>query len=391
MNAPICHVAFVGCLSNRSDANRLMAFLIRQGYVLGSAEDADLIIVMTCGFSHLKQRQSVGRISDLVRRSKPQARVWVGGCLPSISPSLLDPFPVERCFSPRTLPVPDDFSEAYLSDAVDRDLETHCDSQQHPPYLLRVATGCLDRCSYCAIRNATGSLRSRQTSSLLEEVSQSVGAGALEFYVLGEDIGAYGADCGTTLLSLLTALTRQFPWIRLHLGSIHPRWLATHLDDIRQAFSLPTVVPKASLPVQSGSDRILRIMRRGYRVDQYLRSVEMLQRQLPHIKIATDFLVGFPSETDTDFRETVDLLKRIRFSYVDCFRYDAHPGTPAYRMPGQLPEPVINERHRALSLEVIRHHLRAQGVDSTEALEAFLCNECSMIPLNVNSDFCQAT
>lgn len=373
------HILNLGCLSNRADGNRITASMLAAGWVWGQCESADLIIVMTCGYSSAQQTESAAAIKQVSSTMKLGARLWVGGCLPSINSSLFEDVRLERCFSPREV------EELASQSANLHPVPTSISGLPEGAHLIRIATGCNYNCSYCVIRKATGSLRSRPLSEIVDESLGATQTGARFLYLVSEDVGGYGRDAGTTILDLVKEInTACGVKTRLLLGSIHPQWLIRDVQLFVRLFQCESVVKKASIPIQSGSNRILRLMNRHYSVAEIETALAEFLNGCPDCELATDLIVGFPGESLDDFYETLGLLQRWAFASLDAFIFDAHPGTAAYLMPDQLDVQEKHRRHQELCLEFTRKYLRQKDINSEAGLRAFLADPSSFIPLNTN-------
>lgn len=383
------HLAQAGCLSNKADGIRIAAFLSAKGWRWARVEDADLVVAMTCGFTHIQQRDARTQLEALSVKLRPGALFWIGGCLPSINPSMLDGMRFDRLFSPRNLDVFESLPglESRFKDVVSsRHAHTNAGIPETAA-LIRVSTGCMDRCSYCTIWRATGRLQSRPITSIVQEARMAAADGATVAHLVGEDLGCYGFDIGVDLLDLCKELEARVPNLKLFLASIHPRHFIARVDRIAKAFSLTNVGGRLSLPVQSGSDRILGLMRRGHGIAELLHAVDAFVSEAPNVELATDFIVGFPSESDDDFDQTVQVLRRLPFRYVDCFVFDEHAGSAASRLNGKVPLDARNQRHRILLIETARKMLTLKGVSSENGLVRFMDDSGAFLPINSNVEY----
>jgi len=252
---------------------------------------------------------------------------------------------------------------------------------------MRISTGCLDACSFCAINKATGRLKSKNPHQIIQELGHVTGKDIKAVYFLGEDVGAYGHDIGTDIFLLIREVLKQFPSTKFHLGSINPRHIIKETRKFIELFEHSSVEKRISMPVQSGSDRILKLMNRQYCIHEYLETVYSVLDKINDIEIATDFIVGFPSESESDFEATIDLLEKIDFTYVDCFRFDSQQNTPGSILKNQLPEGLINERHRALCFKIIKKLIKKKGIKNENSLSLFLKDKDNQLSLNTNSIF----
>jgi len=373
------YILNLGCLSNRADGNRIAAAMLSAGWVWRQYESADFVIVMTCGYSQYQQAESAAALKQVSSTMKFGARLWIGGCLPSINSSLLDNLSPEKCFSPR------DVDELVSQSAYFNPIPTSISGLPEGAHLVRIATGCFNNCSYCVIPRATGSLRSRPLSEIVDESIGATEAGARFLYLVSEDVGGYGRDAETTILHLVKEInTACGVETRLLLGSIHPQWLIRDVQLFVRLFQCESVVAKASIPIQSGSDRILQLMNRHYSVAEIEAALAKFLNGCPDCELSTDLIVGFPGESLEDFHQSLSLLQRWTFASIDAFVFDAHPGTPAFLLPDHLDVQEKHRRHQELCLEFTRQYLCQKGINSEADLSAFLADPSAFIPLNTN-------
>ncbi|HET6503637.1 MAG TPA: MiaB/RimO family radical SAM methylthiotransferase, partial [Amycolatopsis sp.] len=213
---------------------------------------------------------------------------------------------------------------------------------------VSISVGCNNTCTFCIVPSLRGKERDRRPGEILAEVEALVAEGVLEVTLLGQNVNSYGVEFGDRLAfgKLLRACGAIDGLERLRFTSPHP---AAFTDDVIDAMAeTPAVCPQLHMPLQSGSDRLLREMRRSYRSARYLSILEKVRAALPDAAITTDIIVGFPGETEEDFQATLDVVRQARFSSAFTFQYSRRPGTPAAEMAGQLPKQVVQERYDRL-------------------------------------------
>lgn len=219
--------------------------------------------------------------------------------------------------------------------------------EQGPTFNIRVAQGCNSQCSYCAIRFAVGPLTSKPLDIILSEFERGLEAGFRKYYLLADDVGAYGEDIGSSVLELLTTLLNHPGSFRISMHDVNPQWFVRYFDQLRELFvANAEKIGFVGIPVQSGSDRVLKLMRREYTKSDLTRCLTELRHHLPNLVMMTHVMVGFPGETDEDLAETIDLIRTARFNAWTVYSYDDRPGTPSASMPDQIPERVKHRRAR---------------------------------------------
>jgi threonylcarbamoyladenosine tRNA methylthiotransferase CDKAL1 len=215
--------------------------------------------------------------------------------------------------------------------------------------IIPISLGCLGACTYCKTKHSRGHLRSYLPEEILARVRRAIASGAAQIWITSEDSGAYGKDIGTDLPSLLRGIIAILPErVMLRIGMANPQHILEHLDAMADILNHPQVFSFIHLPVQSGSDRVLRAMKRGYTVAEFQRAVDTLTARVPGLLVATDIICGFPGETREDFCETLKLVERNAFPIINVSQFYPRPGTPAARMR-RVPTEEVKRRSTELT------------------------------------------
>lgn len=355
-----------GCQMNVYDSARMAELLAPLGYAETSeAGEADLVILNTC---HIREKAAEKVYSELgrLRQAKAAAAeagrrmtVTVAGCVAQAEgEEMRRRAPVvDLVVGPQTYHrLPELIAQVERGQGGLTDTEFPLESKfdllpkargpQGVSAFLSVQEGCDKFCSFCVVPYTRGAEVSRPVGEILAEADSLIAGGAQEITLLGQNVNAYhglGPDGRTWgLASLLRALAE-------HAGITRLRYTTSHPSDMDEALiqahgELEVLMPFLHLPVQSGSDRILRAMNRRHKVEDYRRTVEGLRRARPDLALSSDFIVGFPGESERDFEETLALVAEIGFAQAYSFKYSARPGTPAAALPGQVPEEIKSER-----------------------------------------------
>ena len=350
-------VVTFGCRVNQADSFTIEEELRRRGDVSATPEDADLVVVNTCSVTASADqgaRQTIRRIA----RSNPDVRVVVTGCYATRRPDEVSQLPnVVRVIANdrkeslvRLLAAEGQLTTAERFAGADGP----CGFALEPgvagrtALTLRVQTGCDQYCTYCIIPSTRGTGRSRTIANVLQEVSRAVDAGYREIAITGVHLGSYGRDIGdgTDLTRLISALSQWPDDVLFRISSLEPMDCTPTIIDI--AAQSPRIAPHFHLPLQHGSDVMLRAMRRPYSAANFRRVVETIHAQLPNAAIGTDVIVGFPGETDTDFAATVGVLESLPLAYAHVFPYSDRPGTAASALASKVDGSVIRERARVV-------------------------------------------
>lgn len=367
---PTAYLVTLGCKVNQCDTEALAEGLRAAGWrVLFSIEekapDPDVIVVNSCAVttrSEAKSRQAARRLM----RRHPRSRVVLAGCYPQIAPEAVQAIEglagvagTDRVSTIRMLTelasTAGDGPRAAGPAAVPGrpPLPAHFEDlpvSAHPGRVrafLKVQEGCPGGCTYCVVPLARGLPRSRPLSAALDQAARLVGGGAREIVLTGIQLGLYGRDLGGVDLADLVLSCLSLPGlVRLRLSSLEPGDVSERL--LSALSSSPKACPHLHIPLQSGSDAVLRRMGRPYGTDEYREMAESARRLLPGIALSTDVIAGFPGETGNEFEETAGFIREIGFMRLHVFPFSRRPGTIAAELPDQLPGRVREERSRAL-------------------------------------------
>ena len=343
-----------GCQMNESDSERIAWLLTRRGYKGTSDEtEADLIILNTCAVRDSAERKvwgKLGRLKDLKRR-KPDLLIAVGGCMAqSYGEEIIRRFPhVDLVFGTRSfVKLPDLIDERLSAGRAVVDLSEPTPFQFTPQLRgngikawVSISTGCDNFCSYCIVPYVRGRETHRPVDEILGEIEGLAREGYKEITLLGQNVNSYRWK--DVSFSELLRMANEIGGIeRIRFITSHPKDVP---DDLIEAMAeLEKVCEHLHLPAQSGANSILRRMNRRYTRERYLDIVRKLRREIPHAAITSDFIVGFPGESEEDFEETLSLVEEVRFDYAFCYRYSDRPGTKAASMEGKIPEHLKRRR-----------------------------------------------
>jgi tRNA-2-methylthio-N6-dimethylallyladenosine synthase len=323
---PKYHIWTIGCQMNKAESERLGSFFEQLGYQpTATAEDTDIIVLNSCVVRQSAENRVVNKLHTLkpLKKSRPEVTLAVTGCLVNSSTARLQKnFPhVDHFFKAGDYP-------QWLGKAEPGQI-----SPRHPApnTFVPIIQGCNNFCSYCIVPYRRGREKSRPVAEIVGEVKGLVGRGAREVTLLGQNVDSYGHDLPDRpeLADLLMALNDTDGLTRLRFLTNHPKDMSSRLIEV--IARMDKVCEQINLPVQAGSNEILQAMRRGYTVEQYRRLVSEIRDKIPGVALSTDVIVGFPSESERQFRQTVDLLAELRFDTVHVAAYSPRPGTTAAR------------------------------------------------------------
>jgi len=356
---PRFFITVFGCQMNKLDGELLEGLFVERGWdAAESARDADVVVFLGCSVrQHAEDRllSRVGRLKFL-KRKRPQMVVAVGGCIAQVRrEEILKRLPfVDLVVGPGSLLRLPELSEALLAGAkrpvccyerLDKEFDGHRRPKGGLSAFLRVMRGCSRACAYCVVPRARGPAVSRPPDAILSEAQKLADAGVKEIVLIGQDVSAYrfGDVDFPRLLQLVAQIEgpKRFGFVTSHPLSVSTRLFEVMADN-------PRISRYLHMPAQSGSDRILRLMRRGYSANHYIQTVQTARSIVGDLEVASDFIVGFPTETEEDFAATLKLLHHCAFINSFIFKYSPRPYTLAAKMEDDVPSSVKKERNLRL-------------------------------------------
>ncbi len=359
------HIRTYGCQMNERDSESVAAVLVRNGLTAAESEaDADILIFNTCSVREQAERKAIGKIGLMkkLKAEKPGLLIGVIGCMAeNYKEKLIGDMPhIDFVAGTDKLDlIPSIIAEEIVRrrhiaetgiDLAFMGIPDHLDDGS-PSAFVSIMRGCSRFCSYCVVPFVRGGERSRSMDSVIEEVEKLAGIGKKEVMLLGQNVAAYGLDGQkpsdeSPFAELLQRLSAIEGLRRIRFTSPHPAYFNGKLIDA--IASLPKVCRNIHLPMQSGSDRILRMMNRPYSSAQYLQIARSLKIKVPEITFSTDVIVGFPTETEEDFKATRELMELIAFDNAYIFKYSPRKGTAAADLKDDVPTEVKEERNQIL-------------------------------------------
>ncbi len=392
----VCIAYGLGCPRAAVDSARLSEYVRANRWpVANRIEEADVILVTLCGYNADQEERSIHLLDSADRRRKPGSKLVVVGCLAGIAADrlrasydadLVPPVdgadldgilgatvPLDAIADPNEIEPYIRSAESYLDDTdrhpgdgrvksvmrralVDSGARELLRRRQWKRELIhlvrrervfsiRVAEGCAGQCTFCAIRFAAGPLRSKPLEAVLSEFDAGLAGGYKHFRLIAGDLGCYGQDIGTTVAELLHLMMQRTGDFELTLLDFNLKWFIAYSDSLLDVLSRNRArLRSLTLPMQSGSDRVLQRMRRGHTARDAQTALRALRQACPQVDLNTQVLVGFPGETEDDFEDTLKVLRAVRFDWVQFYDYQDRPGTEASDMPGKVARDVIRAR-----------------------------------------------
>ncbi|AEI09559.1 2-methylthioadenine synthetase [Corynebacterium resistens DSM 45100] len=358
-----------GCQMNVHDSERLSGLLEDNGYIpVGEGQTPDVVVFNTCAVRENADNRLYGTLGQMkaVKDSHPGMQIAVGGCMAQKdkqtvvkkAPWVDVVFGTHNLGSLPTLLARSAHNERAEVEIVDslEEFPSVLPAKRESAYAgwVSVSVGCNNTCTFCIVPSLRGKEQDRRPGEILAEVKALVDQGVSEVTLLGQNVNAYGVNFSDPELErdrgafakLLRACGEIEGLERLRFTSPHP---AEFTDDVIEAMAeTPVVCPQLHMPLQSGSDKVLKDMRRSYRSKKFLAILEKVRERIPHAAITTDIIVGFPGETEEDFQATMDVVEKSRFASAYTFQYSPRPGTPAAEMDNQIPKAVVQDRYERL-------------------------------------------
>ncbi len=363
-----CTAKTFGCQMNAKDSEKLIGILIKIGYVETDSENADFVLYNTCTVrenANLKVYGHLGYMQNL-KKKNPNMMIAMCGCMMQ-EPEVVEKIKKSYKFVDIVFGTHNIFK---LAELIYRRIETgkmYIDIWKDTDMIVEdlpierkfsfksgvnIMFGCDNFCSYCIVPYVRGRERSRKPDDIIKEIEQLVKDGVVEVMLLGQNVNSYGKglDEEITFAELLRRVDEIPGLKRIRFMTSHPKDLSDELIEVMK--NSKKICRHLHLPIQSGSNRILKIMNRKYTREKYLEEVEKIKAAMPDIAITTDIIVGFPGETEEDFLETMDIVKKVRYDSAFTFIYSKRTGTPAAKMENQVPKDVIKDRFDRLLEEI---------------------------------------
>ncbi len=344
-----------GCKFNKADSELIRRILIEKGFKEASEKEADFVVLVTCGVVEKTERKIIKRATELRKRGK---KIIFTGCLPLISPKICQKTAHGLIGPTNILDLPKIIrkvlrggkAKSLQQIPIDKaKLQCFAIPKETVVAIVPISEGCLSFCSYCATRLAKGKLRSFDKKKILENIKIALSFGTKEIQLTSQDLAIYGLDKGKFLLpELLKEISKIEGNFRVRLGMMNPKFAKRIFGKILKILENEKFYKFLHLPLESGSNKVLKAMNRDYKVEEFLEMVSQFKRKFKNSLLATDIIVGFPTETEKDFKKTISVIKKINPEILHIFRYSKREGTEAARLK-DFPDRIKKERSRILT------------------------------------------
>ena len=364
MEANSFYIETYGCVSNSADSYIISNVLQKSNYVQTSLENAEFVIINTCAVKEQTENKIKARLKQLsqIYSNSPNKHIIIAGCLPHITPNYID-------IIKRIIPtfsaiidldnlneIPDIFEtikqgNRNLLFTTKKTIDKASYFIDHPEGkiigIIPISEGCQGSCTYCCVKNARGKLNCYNPENIIENVKYQLKQGIKQIYLTSQDCSTFKFN-NVNLFNLVKSIANLPFRFYLRIGMLNPSFLINNLDQLISIFNLDKVYQFLHIPIQSGSNNVLKLMQRPYLISQITDKIERLRKDFPHLTISTDIICGFPDETEYDFFRTINLIKWLKPEILNISKFTARPGTLAKNM-NQIDSRTIKERSIRLS------------------------------------------
>lgn len=354
MKNPKVYSETYGCTSNLSDSEIGLGLLKEAGFeIVNNASDSDLNIIFTCVVKSPTANKMVYRIKELTKIGKP---LIVAGCMTktekkkiekiSSKANLLGPDSIGKIVDVATATLKDK-RVGFLTDLRWPKLCLPRISKNPVIHRTQISMGCTSNCTYCEVKLVKGGLFSYPIDLIVKDVKEGIKNGCKEIWICSQDNSCYGFDTGNKLPELLNKITGIKGNFFIRVGMMNPLYTMKILGELTESYKNEKMFKFLHLPLESGSDKVLKIMRRGYEVKDFIQCTKRLRKEIPSLTLSTDIIIGHPGEENKDFKDTIKTIKKIKPDMVNLSKFGARPGTDSAKME-QIEPKIINERSKIL-------------------------------------------
>ena len=341
------YIETYGCTANKADETLIIGILKKNSYeIVKNENNADYVIILTCTVIDTTQQRMLSRIKHFDKLSK---KIIIAGCMASVQGEIV------KKINPKIKLLPPYFSHHIIDLLEEKKVDfSEKNKTEFTKYYqdifapIAISEGCLFSCSYCITSKARGKLKSFPINEIKKDIESALNQGCREIQITAQDTASYGFDKKENLANLLTEISKIDSEFKIRVGMMNPFTLLKNIDLIIKAFEKEKIYKFLHIPVQSGNNKILKDMKRKYSVEDFYLIINKFKEKFPDITIATDVIVGFPGETDLQFKDTIDLLKKVKPDITNITRFSARPFTQAKTMKRRLKTEIVKERSKIL-------------------------------------------
>ncbi|MHA1757184.1 MAG: MiaB/RimO family radical SAM methylthiotransferase [Promethearchaeota archaeon] len=365
------YIDYIGCEKRKLDAQRILNFFLANNYeISNNPEQSNYIIYITCAFNKQFEDISINRIQNLYKNLKNGKKLIIGGCLTEINPKRLINHSNLKLLKVRDIEFIDDLFDHLISikDIPDPNItdfenihyETRVVNEYRTPahkeyedskkgFKIRINYGCLGNCSYCVTKFATKSLKSKPLKSIIKNFQSAIQDGYKTILFTGGDTGAYGLDISLTIVDLMREIFKINGNYKIYFHDFGIHWLIKYFNELFPIFLRNNKkIGIFNFPIQSGSNKILKLMKRPYKIEDVKKCLNKLKQEIPNLQFGTHIIVGFPYEEEEDFQKTINLIKEIPFDFLMVFKYSDNPLAESHKINKKIDELTIHSRYKIL-------------------------------------------
>lgn len=360
-----------GCSANYADLEMITGQLKHEGYEMAdSPNQASINLIITCSVKDATEHKMVHRIKKLSNTNKP---LIIGGCLPAADRKLIEKVnPQASLMNPNSIHKTIDIVKSTIEGQRVIQLEKNNIEKVNLPRfrinpiisIVEIASGCLSNCSFCQTKLAKGELKSYRPGEILKHINTDISDGVKEIWLTSTDNGCYGLDIGTNLVELIRKCDKIDTQFKLRIGMMNPMYLEKIAKDLIEIYKKSDKIYKfIHIPVQSGSEKVLKDMKRGHTAKTFRKIVKKIREDIPDITIATDIITGYPSETESDFEDTINLINETEPDIVNSSKYSSRPGTSSFKL-NKIDTQIVLERSQKIHkiIKTISHKRNSKWI-----------------------------
>jgi len=337
------YVKTFGCQSNYADSEVIKGILNKKFILVNDIKKADIVIVNSCGVKLVTQQ----RVISFIEKIPKNKRIYVGGCLPrmidlkKILPKINGLFDVNSLSKIEELIF--EGKEKNFSDEKENKINKPTIRCSKETGIINIGQGCLGNCAYCSVKFARGRLKSYSINEIVKAIKKAIQEGCKKIYLSSQDNGCYGYDINTNLPELLREVVKIEGKFKVRVGMMNPMYVLDFLDELIEVYKNDKIMKFLHIPVESGSNKVLKEMKRNYVVEDFIKIIKKFRKNIPKINISTDIIVGYPTETEDDFNKTLSLIKKVKPEVLNVSKFGPRPRTEAAKLK-QLDSKIIKER-----------------------------------------------
>ncbi|MBU0929813.1 MAG: tRNA (N(6)-L-threonylcarbamoyladenosine(37)-C(2))-methylthiotransferase [Nanoarchaeota archaeon] len=349
------YLKFYGCQANLDDGSILKGILTKNNFTfIDSVKEADIIIIGTCIVKSVTSNKILNQLKEIYKLNK---KLIIAGCMPESETNLCKKlFPRASLINTYNLTDILDVVDELLSGKITyhlgkkKELKLGLPKYFKDVVTIQISSGCNSNCSFCETKLAKGYIQSYPEELIIKEIKNYIKKGIKKFNISSTNNSDYGIDIKTNLPSLIKKIISIDEDFKIRIGMMNPKNLLNYLDELVEIYKDKKIIKFIHIPIQSGSDKVLKDMNRGYKIKDFIKIVDKFKKEIPGINISTDIIVGYPTENQEDFNETIDLIKKIKPEVLNISKFGARPGTVAAKLKS-LKSEIVKERSVLLTKE----------------------------------------